>query len=322
MDRNAPGRADRHGRERLCRQQGADRALARQGPAALRDHAALRRDLDAGADGGRRPARRRASRLPRPDPYQREPRRDRLRQRALSGAPATMPASTSITACSGQQPDRPLHPHDRPGMAPLSPRPARSRCSARPRTCFSAPACSTGPARGARASASRSPPISAAAPPIRCCGRWRRPTRCCSCRGRRSRPSPPCMRSRAAMRVALGLDHLIGSFEPGREADLVVLDTARDARHGAPAGDGARSRRGAVRAGHARRRAQCRRDLCDGAARRAARRRPEPLSPARRPCGRSRDRSRAGGAQPGPARRYGWCARRSRPPASPGWSRR
>ena len=26
--------------------------------------------------------------------------------------------------------------------------------------------------------------------------------------------------------VALGLDHLIGSFEPGREADAVVLDTS------------------------------------------------------------------------------------------------
>ena len=26
--------------------------------------------------------------------------------------------------------------------------------------------------------------------------------------------------------IALGLDHVIGGFEPGREADVVVLDTA------------------------------------------------------------------------------------------------
>ncbi len=74
-----PGGPDRYGRERLCRQQGADRALARQGQAALCDHPALRRDLDAGADAALRAARGRAPGLLCPDPYQREPGRDHFR---------------------------------------------------------------------------------------------------------------------------------------------------------------------------------------------------------------------------------------------------
>ena len=48
---------------------------------------------------------------------------------------------------------------------------------------------------------------------------------------------------------ALSLEDRIGSLEPGREADLVVLDARATPGHGASHGDDrGRSRRGAVRA--------------------------------------------------------------------------
>ena len=54
MDR--PGLPDRHRRIRLCREQGADRALAWQGPPALCGHPALRPHQHTGATGAGRQA--------------------------------------------------------------------------------------------------------------------------------------------------------------------------------------------------------------------------------------------------------------------------
>ena len=85
----------------------------------------------------------------------------------------------ALRAARAKEPVRPLHPPVRPRGGCAVRRPARSRCSARPRTCFSARACSTTSAiAGAKSRCgSPPPPMSAAAPTIRCCAPWTRATR-------------------------------------------------------------------------------------------------------------------------------------------------
>ena len=104
-------------------------------------------------------------------------------------------------------------------------RAGRSRPSARPRTCSSAPACSTGRGSTAPASGSGSPPTSAAAPAIRCSRRRPRATRCCSLAASPGRRRQAFYQMTLGNARALSLEHAIGSIEVGKDADLVVLDS-------------------------------------------------------------------------------------------------
>ena len=120
--------------------------------------------------------------LPHPDPCRREPRRDRLRARALSRTCRDylgiyeryhlLGPKTLLGHC--------IHLSHRE-VRSAGRDAARWRCSARPRTCSSARGCSTTSGCTRTAPASRWRPMSAAAPATRCCGRWTRATRCCSC---------------------------------------------------------------------------------------------------------------------------------------------
>ena len=187
------GRAARHCPAGLRRDQGADRRLARAGPATLRDHTALRPDLDRGtARGGRRIAAR-APRLLPADPSGREPRGDRGRPPALSAGHELHRHLRPLRPARAALAVRPLHPSRRGGTRPPVGDAARSRRSARPPTCSSAAVCSTSPRCATRVgrSGSASPPTSAAAPATRCCARRPRPTRCCSSAARTCRRSTP-----------------------------------------------------------------------------------------------------------------------------------
>ena len=136
------GGAERHCRARLRREQGADRALARPRPARLRDHPALRGDLDAGATrGGGRP-RTRISGCLRPDPRQREQGGDRAGRGALSRGARAISTSTRAPGFSGRARSSAIAFTCRRAKSPRSPKAAPSRPSARRRICFSAPACS------------------------------------------------------------------------------------------------------------------------------------------------------------------------------------
>ena len=84
MDRHAPRALRDSARTRLRRVEGADRPLARTRAPGLRDHAALRADVDAGAARGRRRAVARASGLLGAIARLRERGRDRVGARALS----------------------------------------------------------------------------------------------------------------------------------------------------------------------------------------------------------------------------------------------
>ena len=186
--RGPPG----HAGDRLPRQQGAARPLARPGPAALRDHAALRAHLDRGAARGRGCPGARASRKPTCRPIWPRTCDEIATARRLYPQAEQLhrhlrplrPAGTELAV-------RPLHPSGRGGAAAavghrldrgvlpdLEPvhrqRPVRSGDAARSRP--------PGPGR-------RSPPTSAAGPAIRCCELRPRPTRCCSCGARTCRRS-------------------------------------------------------------------------------------------------------------------------------------
>ena len=186
------GSAHGHGAARLRREQGADRALEQPRPARLRDHAALRDHLDAGAIGGRRRVGARISAMLRADARRREQGRDRARRRTVSrgaklsrrlraGGPDWGRARSSAIASICRTARSPRSPpavgrRVLPDLQSLSRlRPVRS-----------------GAARSEPASGSRSRPTSAAGRAIRCCGRRRRATKCCSSMaspGRRCRPS-------------------------------------------------------------------------------------------------------------------------------------
>ena len=138
---------------RLRREQGADRALARPRPARLRDHAALRGDLDAGAARGRRRAWRANFRTATSRPT---PTRTRRRSRASRSCfPRRRAISTSTRGpgCSGRARSSAIAFICRRARSPRSPRAGPSPRSARRRICSSAPACSirrgSGQARGA-----------------------------------------------------------------------------------------------------------------------------------------------------------------------------
>ena len=141
MDRNAPRSADGHAAARLRREQGADRALARPRQARLRDHAAVRGDVDAGATGGGGSAGARISATATSRPMSTRTRpRSRRRRAVPRGAELSrrLRAGRPAGAALGL---RPLHPSGgergrRARRKPASPR------SARPRTCSSARACS------------------------------------------------------------------------------------------------------------------------------------------------------------------------------------
>ena len=165
---------------RLRRHQGADRRMARQGPAALCDHAALRHHLDARADGDGRRADARVSRPAHADASVGKPRRDRLHAAnsipwsrdytdiyehygLLGPKSAVRPLHPSVGArgrCAvgqrlgrGVLPDLEPVPRLRPVRLPALPQARQSRCGSPPR------------------------PMSAAAPTIRCCAPWTRATR-------------------------------------------------------------------------------------------------------------------------------------------------
>ena len=174
----AGGRA-RHAAIRLRRFQGADRRMARQGPAALCGHAALRHHLVAGADGDGRRAACRASRPAHADASVGKPRRDRLHAGALSVVARLYRRLRALRAARAKEPVRPLHPSVRTrgrravgqrlgrGVLPdLQPVPRLRACSTTSATARARSRCGS-PRR----------PMSAAAPTIRCCAPWTRATR-------------------------------------------------------------------------------------------------------------------------------------------------
>ena len=192
MDRGAPAGPARHRRARLRREQGADRALARPGAPALRDLAALRAHLERGPARGGGRARARASGLLRADPSRpRITRRSRTVRRLFPGGRELYRRLRPLRPARPALDLRPLHPPRRGGARRLLGRAARSRRSARPRTCSWARACSISQALRdpARRAGRASRPTSAAAPATRCCAPRPRATRCCSCAARPGRRS-------------------------------------------------------------------------------------------------------------------------------------
>ena len=114
---------------------------------------------------------------------------------------------------------------------------------------------------------------SAAERASRCCARCRRRARlrtsaAIRCRHRAHGGSPRAVRRRRSTWASGS-----AAIEPGRDADLVVIDLALDAAHRLPHALCRRHRRGARRAAGARRRSRDSRDVCRGPARMGPRRR-------------------------------------------------
>ena len=169
---------------------------------------------------------------PDPTPVHADPRGREPRRGALGGASCSprRAATSTSTHRAGL-----LHRAQRAGARHLARRrrpraaaryAARRSRTARRRTCSSAAACSTGAPPKTRARRSAWPATSAAAPACRCSARWPTPTRCRPWPASGSPPGRRCTPPPAVRRARSGSGHEIGSFEPGRLADLCVWDWA------------------------------------------------------------------------------------------------
>ena len=251
MDRGAPDGLLDTAETRLPRQQGAARPLARAGPAALRDHAALRADLDRGAArGGGCLA---CASTPTPTCRPIWPRTS-TRSRPPGGStrrPRATPTSTTATACSGRARCS--------ATASIWTRRSWQRLSATRSIAVFCPtsnlfigsglfdlAMLRDPARPVRVGLATDVGGGTSYSMLRTAAEAYKVLQL-------RRQNLPALDAFYLMTLGnarcLGLDDRIGSLAPGREADLVVLDAARHAGHGASDGDDrGRSRRGAVRA--------------------------------------------------------------------------
>ena len=271
MDRNAPAALLDTAERGYRREQGADRALARPRPAALRHHAALRRHLDA-RPSSRRPAPCRASTpAAPPDAPVGERGRDRLRRRScFPGRGTTRDVYDRFGLLRPALAVRPLHPPgrarargavgERAGRRRFCPtsnlflgsRPLRSRGAAGDAAgrCASALATDIGGGTSYSMLRHRRRSLQGAAAP--------RPE-AAGARGllhddARQRPGTrPGGRDRQRS-------------HPGIEADFVVLDARATPAMAQRMATVRRSRRGAVRADDDGRRPRGRRHLCDGRA--------------------------------------------------------
>jgi guanine deaminase len=226
MDRGRTAGPARHRRERVSRFEGAHRTLARPGTAILRDLASLRPDLDGGAARCRRSARARASGLPRPDAYLREPAGDRGRRGPLS--------------CDRDY----ASVYDRFGL--LGPRSLMGHCLICRRTsssfCTGAGGCGVLPdlehvsgQRALRLGRMRDPrhPVRIAVATdigggtsYSMLATMGEAYKVLHLQGQTLTPDAAFHAMTRGNAVALGIEALVGSFEPGRECDAVVLDGA------------------------------------------------------------------------------------------------
>ena len=141
---------------------------------------------------------------------------------------------------------------------------ARSPCSARPRTCSSAPACSTTSAiaRGEK------PLRIAAATDVGGGTNYSmlrtmdEGYKVIALNGEKLNPFASFWQLTRGNAEALSIADKVGTLEAGTDADIVVLDSARDAGDAAPDGDGEHACRGAVPAADAGRRPGGGRGLC------------------------------------------------------------
>ena len=165
--------------------------------------------------------------LPHADASVGKPRRDRLDAGALSLVAATIPMSTSTTGCSAARAcsaTASISPTARPTRCR---RQIRSRCSARPPTFSSAPACSTTSATASARSRSGSPrrPMSAAAPATPCCRTMDEGYKVIALNGEKLNPLASFWQLTAGNAEALSIGDRVGRLEPGKDADITVLDS-------------------------------------------------------------------------------------------------
>ena len=183
-------------------------------------------DVERGAAPAGGAAPRRAPGSVAAEPCRRESGRGPVGARAVPRLPElprrlrpVRPATTARDVC-------PLHPHRRRGPPAPGGEQHRRRVLPDVEPVPGERALRPGRRRSGPASGSGWGPTSAAAPASACSGRSARPTRWRGSRGATLTPWRAFYLATLGGARALGLEAAIGSFQPGREADCVVLDPA------------------------------------------------------------------------------------------------